>query len=43
MELCNSEPFNPLTVDMSKQAAGVYSVVIVSEDGTEYKTNVVKY
>lgn len=36
-------PFNPLTVDMSKQAAGVYSVVIVSEDGTEYKTNVVKY
>lgn len=36
-------PFSPFTVNMSERSVGVYNIRVIAEDGTEYKTNVVKY
>ena len=39
----NASPFAPLTLDMSTRPMGVYNISVTAEDGTEFKTNVVKY
>ncbi len=39
----DASPFAPLTLDMSTRPMGVYNISVTAEDGTEFKTNVVKY
>lgn len=39
----DASPFAPLTLDMSTRPMGVYNISVTAEDGTVFKTNVVKY
>lgn len=43
-DVTEASPFSPLLINMVDQPVGVYNITIVSqEDGTEYKSSVVKY
>lgn len=39
----DASPFAPLTLDMRDRPMGVYNISVTAEDGTVFKTNVVKY